>query len=93
MTLKDAAQGSGALETDEDGARYEAILFGKFWLKINVRGLKPPPSSDRSLDPVGLWISVLHTCFKFLYADLDDTLYPLSSGLAAACRRNIEGIM
>jgi hypothetical protein len=52
MTLKDAAQGSGALETDEDGARYEAILF-----------------------------------------DLDDTLYPLSSGLAAACRRNIEGIM
>jgi hypothetical protein len=32
MTLKDAAQGSGALETDEDGARYEAILFGKFWL-------------------------------------------------------------
>jgi hypothetical protein len=52
MTLKDAAQGSGAFETEEDGARYEAILF-----------------------------------------DLDDTLYPLSSGLAAACRRNIEGIM
>lgn len=32
MTLKDAAQGSGAFETDEDCARYEAILFGKFWL-------------------------------------------------------------
>jgi hypothetical protein len=32
MTLKDAALGSGALETDEDVARYEAILFGKFWL-------------------------------------------------------------
>jgi len=52
MTLKDAAQDSGALETDEDVARYEAILF-----------------------------------------DLDDTLYPLSSGLAAACRRNIEAYM
>lgn len=25
--------------------------------------------------------------------DLDDTLYPLSTGLAAACRRNIEAYM
>ncbi|XP_068668715.1 uncharacterized protein C24B11.05-like isoform X2 [Aristolochia californica] len=31
-----------------------------------------------------------HDCLLF---DLDDTLYPLSSGLAAACRNNIEGYM
>lgn len=27
----------------------------------------------------------------FELADLDDTLYPLSSGIATACRNNIEG--
>lgn len=26
------------------------------------------------------------------YADLDDTLYPLSLGIAAECRKNIGGI-
>lgn len=28
---------------------------------------------------------------SLLFSDLDDTLYPLSSGLATACRENIEG--
>lgn len=26
-------------------------------------------------------------------SDLDDCLYPLSAGLAVACRKNIEGII
>lgn len=29
--------------------------------------------------------------FAFLSADLDDTLYPYSSGIAAACGQNIKG--
>lgn len=34
--------------------------------------------------------SILTTCLN-LFADLDDTLYPLSTGVATACRNNIEG--
>lgn len=29
--------------------------------------------------------------YAFLSADLDDTLYPYSSGIAAACGQNIKG--
>lgn len=60
--------------------KYDCLLFGKPFTSGNFH--------------VKIWITlettILTTCLN-LFADLDDTLYPLSTGVATACRNNIEG--
>lgn len=56
---------------------YECLLFGN-------------PSTQK-LCFEKLIIEYILNGYFLLFSDLDDTLYPLSSGLATACRENIEG--
>lgn len=60
--------------------KYDCLLFGKTFRYGNFMS-----KTEFTLESC-----VLNTCSN-LFADLDDTLYPLSTGVATACRINIEG--
>ncbi|KAK8547636.1 hypothetical protein V6N12_031770 [Hibiscus sabdariffa] len=57
--------------------KYDCLLFGKLIYLGNENGGEGPTET--------IWLN--------LFADLDDTLYPLSSGLARECGNNIKGVV
>lgn len=60
--------------------KYDCLLFGMLFYSEHLVVKVDYPQKE------------LANNYFFELADLDDTLYPLSSGLAKACRNNIEGI-
>lgn len=87
------------------GGKYEYLLFGMIQRQCAYVFIPRGTSIKRVLSILKFHFEFLTNCendsFKrfddrfpnMFLTDLDDTLYPMSSGLNSACRKNIEGTM
>lgn len=74
---------------------YDCLLFGKLHMRSMQWLSKKPDHFCFVFSDTTLFHETNHqrgfSWFLLSVSDLDDTLYPLSSGLAVACRKNIGG--